>query len=357
MLNILLILVPISLALEYLVHAPPIWVFLTAVVAIVPLANWVRHATEELAVRAGPAIGGLLNVTFGNMTELILAIFVLKAGQVATAKAQITGSLIGNSLLGLGIAALVGGIGREKQTFNKERVSLLGSLLVLVVIALMVPAAFDYTERNVRHIPNPSQLDERMSLGVAVVLILLYLANLIYTFITHRDIYSPGEEANPEDVAKAWPVWKSLAVLLGATVVVAIESELVSGALESTAKSMGVTEFFLGVTLLAVIGNASEYISAAYFARQNRMGLVMSITLGATIQVGLLIAPLLVIIGALMGHPMSLVFNSPLELIAIAGIAFAVNSISQDGETTWFEGVFLLGIYLILGIAFYFVTP
>lgn len=356
MLNILLILVPISWALEYVVHAPPVWVFVTSVVSIIPLADWVRRATEELAHRAGPSIGGLLNVTFGNVTELILAIFVLMAGEIATAKAQITGSLIGNSLLGLGLAAFVGGVGREKQKFNKERAGLLGSLLVLVVIALMVPAAFDYTERSKVVGAAANELDNRMSLGVAVVLILLYFANLVYTFITHRDIYS-GDETTDANLDHVWPAWKSIAVLLGATLVVAVQAELVSGALNATASSLHVTTFFLGITVLAVIGNAAEYISAAYFARQDKMTLVMSITLGSTIQVGLLIAPLLVLIGAAIGHPMSLVFHSPMELIAIAGIAFAVNAITQDGETTWFEGVFLLGVYLILGIAFFYVTP
>ncbi|HEU4564172.1 MAG TPA: hypothetical protein VFS05_05980, partial [Gemmatimonadaceae bacterium] len=230
----LLLLVPISLVLEYLVHAPPLWVFATAVLAIVPLADWIRRATEHLSARAGPALGGLLNVSFGNAAELILALFVLSAGHQEVVKAQITGSLIGNSLLGLGLGIVAGSIGRERQTFARERAGLLGSLLILVVIALLIPALFDYTERGLLRGGDPGPLDERLSLGVSVVLILVYAANLVYTFVTHRDIFALSHEGG-EKTGSAWPLWRTLAVLVGATALTAWESELVSGALEATA--------------------------------------------------------------------------------------------------------------------------
>ncbi|MEP7345332.1 MAG: calcium/proton exchanger [Gemmatimonadaceae bacterium] len=348
----LLLFIPLSLTLRYLVHAPPAWIFVTGVVAIIPLADWIRRATEHLAHRAGSAIGGLLNVTLGNVAELIIALFVLAAGNTEVVKAQITGSLIGNSLLGLGLAALVGGWGKEVQTFKQARAGLLGSLLVLSVIALLVPALFDYTERGVLHVSDPSALDEKLSLGVSVVLILVYLANLVYTLVTHRDVFAFADE---EPSATTWPLSRTLAVLLGATALIAVEAELVSGALEATAQSLGLTEFFLGVIVLAIVGNAAEYISAVYFARRDRMGLVMTITVGSTIQVALLTAPLLVIISFLMGHPMSLVFSNPLELAAIASVVLAVNAIAHDGETTWFEGLLLLAVYLVFGMAFFFV--
>jgi Ca2+:H+ antiporter len=268
-------------------------------------------------------------------------------------KAQITGSLIGNSLLGLGLAALVGGWGKDRQTFTQERAGLLSSLLVLSVIALLVPALFDYTERSTMAVVNPELLDQHLSLGVAVILIIVYVANLVYTLVTHRDIFAFTDEA-PD--ASTWSLRKSIAALIGATALIAVEAELVAGALEATAKTFGLSEFFLGVIVLAVVGNIAEYISAVYFARRDRMGLVMTITVGSTIQVALLTAPLLVLISYAMGRPMTLVFDNPLELIAIAAVAFSVNAIAQDGETTWFEGLLLLAVYAVLGMAFFFVT-
>ncbi len=353
--NILLAFVPLSLLLGYVFHAGAIWVFITAVIGIVPLADGIRRATEQMARIAGPAIGGLLNVTFGNMAELILAFFVLAAGQSAVVKGQMTGSIIGNSLLGLGIAILVGSRGRENQTFKRERAGLLSSLLILTTIALLLPALFSYTERGLVAPAAAGRLEEHLSLGVSIVLILVYVGNLIYTMKTHRDIFAL-EESEPTK-GKKWSRNKALGVLAGATVLVALEAELVSGALEATAGTLGVSAFFLGVIVLAVIGNAAEYVSAIYFARQNQMGLVFTITVGSSIQVALFVAPLLVIISHFTRHPMNLVFSNPLELIAIAGAAFAVNSIAQDGETTWFEGLLLVAVYGILAMAFFYVTP
>ena len=355
----LLLLVPISIILALIDAVPRVLVFATAILAIVPLAEWVRNATEHVAARAGSAIGGLLNVTFGNAPELILALFVLRGGHTAVVKAQITGSLIGNSLLGLGLAIVAGSFGRERQHFNRERAGLLSSLLILVTIAVMLPALFDYTERGVLRHPNTAALDEYLSLGVALVLIIVYVGNLIYTLVTHRDLFARAsaytEEAEPE-MAAPWPLKRAILVLAGATVLTAIEAELVSNTVEATATRLGLTPFFLGVIVLAVVGNAAEYISAVYFARRGQMGLVIGITVGSTIQIGLLVAPLLVIISYLMGHPMNLVFENPIELVAIAGAAFIVNSIAQDGETTWFEGVMLLAVYLLFALAFFLVT-
>ena len=289
--KLLLLLVPVSLVLEYVVHAGPLWVFATAVLAIVPLAEWIRKSTEHLAERLGSAIGGLLNVTFGNMAELILALFVLYEGHANVVKGQITGAIIGNSLLGLGLAIVVGTFGRENQKFNRASAGRLSSLLILAVIALMTPALFDYTERPLSGAAHATVLDEKLSLGVAVVLILVYVANLVYSLITHRDTFSDVPEIKHE----VWSVGKTIGILVGATIVTAIEAELVSGALEETSAAIGVTTFFLGVTVLAVVGNAAEYVSAVYFARKNRMDLVMNITVGSTIQIALLVAPILVL--------------------------------------------------------------
>lgn len=348
----LLVLVPVSLALRYAGHASDVVVFLVAVLAIVPLAEWIRRATEQLARIVGPSIGGLLNVSFGNAAELILALFVLAAGHADVVKGQITGSMIGNSLLGLGLAIVAGSWGREKLTFGRERAGLLASLLVLATIALLLPATFDYTERNLLA-AGRSWLDEVLSLGVAVVLIVVYLANLAYTLVTHRDVFASEEALEPAE----WSLGTALAVLVGATALTAWEAEIVSGVLEPTAERLGITTFFLGVTVLAVIGNAAEYFSAVYFARRNHMGLVMTTTVGSTIQVALLVAPILVLVSFAMGRPMNLVFANPLELMAIAATTFAVNTIAQDGEATWFEGVLLLAVYVLFGMAFFFVTP
>jgi Ca2+:H+ antiporter len=359
-LGLLLLLAPISFAMKYILHAPPIIVFAAATLAIVPLAEWIRRSTEHLAHALGPEIGGLLNVTFGNTAELLLALFVLLDGKPEVVKGQITGAIIGNGLLGLGLAIVIGTWGREKQTFNRQSAGRLSSLLILSVIALLIPALFDYTERDIIRSSRAAVLDEKLSLGVSVVLILVYVANLIYTLVTHRDMFrsAAAEDEEPGgNETERWPVWKAVAVLVGATAVTACLAEIVAGTLEPSAAALGLSEFFLGVIVLALIGNAAEYLSAAYFARRNRMTIVMGITVGSSIQIALFVAPILVLVSYLIKHPMNLVFSNPLELISVAAVAFAVNAIASDGETTWFEGVLLLAVYVILGLAFLFVTP
>ena len=349
----LLLFVPISLALAYWFHASPVWIFVSGAIAIFPLADGIRRATDSLANRSGPAIGGLVSISFGSIAELVLALFVLATGDNAIVKAQITGSLIGTSLLALGVAVLVGGWKREKQSFKQERAGLLGSLLVLSVIALLLPAFFDFTERHRSARNHLAGLDEKLSLCVSVILILVYLANLVYTLVTHRDVFASRQS----NETPAWSLWKSFGVLLVATVLIAVESNLVAGNLQTTATQLGVTSLFLGVIVLALIGNASDIISAVYFARQDRMGLVMGICVGSTVQVALLLAPALVLISYVMHRPMNLVFTNPLELIAIVGAVLAVNAIAADGETTWFEGVLLIAVYCLFGVAFFFATP
>lgn len=352
--TVLLVLVPVALAAHFLLDAGPLWTFAGGIIAIVPLAEWIRRGTEQVAHRAGSAVGGLLNATFGNTAELVLAIFVLLAGQANVVKAQIIGSIIGNGLLGFGLAIAIGTWGKRELRFKRERAGLLASLLMLVVIALLLPALFDYTERGVFASAQARSLDDKLSLCVAIVLIVLYAANLVYTLVTHRDVFAPDE---PMDAPEAvWPLWRAIAVLVAATAATAWMAELVSAALEETAHTIGVSTFFLGVVVLAIIGNAAEYFSSIYFARQGRMGLVATITLGSTIQVALLVAPVLVLVSHLTGQPMNLVFN-PLELIAIASVAFVVNAITRDGEATWFEGVLLIGVYVLLAFAFLFATP
>lgn len=349
----LLVFVPISIVLAWGVGAPALAVFATASIAIVPLAAATQRATEELAKCAGSAVGGLLNVTFGNVPELVLALFVLAAGNPEVVKAQITGAIIGNGLLGLGLAVVAGTWRRHRQTFNQDQAGQLTSLLFLCTIVLLVPAMFVYSQRDIADRAMAAAAPAHLSLAVAVVLIGVYAANLLYTLVTHRDVF-----AGPERGEKpSWSAWYAGGVLLGATVLTAVEAELVSGALESAADRLGLTPFFLGIVVLAIVGNVAEYFSAITFAWRDNLGLAMTITVGSTIQVALLVAPLLVLLSHAIGHPMDLVFANPLELIAIAAVALVVNTIAHDGQATWFEGVMLLSVYAVLAAAFFFAGP
>ncbi len=347
----LLLLVPIAPVLQYLVHAAPLWVFVTGIAGVAVLAEWIRAATEQLALHTGPAVGGLLTVSLGSVAELILALFVLTRGEAAVVHAQITGSIMGTDLLGLGLAIVVGGMTRERQSFRRERAGLLSSLLILSVIVLLLPAVFDFTARSVTHTAHVEVSDEALSLAVSVVLLLIYAGNLVYTLVTHRDVFAISEGEAGE---ARWSAWISILVLALATVGAALESELVSGALTKAAGALGLSTLFVGVIVLALVGTISDLFAAVWFARQDRMGLVMSICIGSSIQVALVVAPLLVILSWLIGTPMTLVFRDPMDLFAIAGTVFIVNAIAGDGETTWFEGMLLIGVYLVFGIAFFF---
>jgi Ca2+:H+ antiporter len=349
----LLVLVPIAPALRYLADASAAWVFFTGAVAIGVLADWVRRATEQVAERAGPSIGGLLNVSLGSVAEFILALFVLTQDNPDIVRAQITGSILGTSLLGLGLAAVVGGIGRDAQQFDCRRAGLLSTMLILVVIALLLPAVFDYTERALSDAHRSGITDEQLSLRVSVVLLGLYGANLAYTLATRRDAFAPVEARDPNE---GWPLWVSIAVLVLAIFVIALEAELVSDALEATAVQLGLSAIFVGVIILALVGTVSDLFAATWFARQGKMGLSLTICVGSAIQVALVVAPLLVLLSWAIGHPMTLVFTNPLSLFAIAGAAFIVSAVARDGETTWFEGVLLIGVYLLFALAFFYVV-
>ena len=346
-----LLLIPIPLLLKYLFGAPALPVFLIGAAAIAVLADWTRRATEQLAERAGPAIGGLMNVSFGSVAEIILALFVLADGQADVVRAQLTGSIMGTSLLGLGLAILAGSVGRDKQVFGRERAGLLSTLLMLVVVALLMPAAVDLTAKTVVHNTKLALSDEELSLSVSVVMLALYGANLIYTLVTHKDIFARDDERGEAE----WSSIKSFAVLIGATAFVAWEAELVSDALTEAAGALHFTPMFLGVVVLALVGTGGDLIAAVAFARQNKMGLVLNIAIGSAIQIALVVAPLLVLISWVIGHPMTLVFSNPLQLFAITGTAFIVRAIAADGETSWFEGLMLIGVYCLLALGFFFV--
>ncbi len=347
--------VPLSALLKFWLGVGPIWVFATSAVAVAVLAHWIATATEDIAEQAGSTVGGLLNISFGSIAELVLAVFVLVDGHVEVVRAQITGSIIGTALLGLGLAIMVGGFSRPKQVFRRERAGLLSSLLVLLLIALLLPAVFDMALRARPGARDIAWTNEELSLGISAVLLLLYGGNLVYTLVTHRDVFSGDEPRKTKPEPATGNLLGPIAILVAGTLAIVFEAELVSGALEATASELHLSTLFLGVVILALVGTSADLFAAVVFASKDKMGLVMEICLGSAIQIALVIAPLLTLIGFFIGKPMNLVFTNPLDLFSFGATALVVHSVAADGETTWFEGLLLVGIYVLLALAFFFV--
>jgi Ca2+:H+ antiporter len=348
-LNLLLVFVPVALLAEYAFHAGAVPVFILSALAVIPLAGVMGHATEEIADRVGEGVGGLLNATFGNAAELIIAIVALKAGLHDLVKASITGSIIGNVLLVFGLSALAGGLRFEKQRFNRTAASLGSTLLVLSSIGLLVPASF--------HMIVGDKGEERaLSLEIAVVLMATYAASLLFTLRTHRHLYmgDTGEDPRAERDAHAHgSLTPAIAKLLLATAGIAVMAELLVEAAAHTAESLGWSEVFVGVILVAIIGNAAEHSTAVIMALKNRMDAAINIAVGSSIQVALFVAPLLLFLSYAIGpHPMDLLFTR-LEVMSVVVAVISMAFISQDGESNWMEGVQLLAVYVILGIAFF----
>ncbi len=349
---LLLVFVPVAAVLEY-AHASGVYVFAAAALAIVPLAGLMGRATEHLASRLGEGIGGLLNATFGNAAELIIALVALRAGLHDVVKASITGSIVGNILLVFGLAALVGGARRRAQHFNATAARLGSTLLLLSAIALVIPAIFHLIVGDAAGVG-----ERKLSLEIAVVLMVTYILSLVFTLRTHRHLYDGGAGAEGEAAADrhgdAWPRGRAVGVLVVATVLVAVMSEFLVGAIDEAAGRLGMNEVFVGVILVALIGNAAEHSTAILVARKNKMDLAINIAIGSSIQVALFVAPLLVFLSYGVGPaPMDLRFTT-LEVVAVAASVGAIAQIAQDGETNWMEGVQLLAVYCILGMAFFF---
>jgi Ca2+:H+ antiporter len=331
-------------------------VFATSALGIVPTAALMGRATEELAARSGPGVGGLLNVTFGNAPELIIALFALGQGLHEVVKASIIGSIIGNILLVLGAAMLAGGIGREKQVFSRTSASVQTSMLLLAAAALLMPAIFELVEGKGLPLPgaeivNYGSTVEHLSLAVAIVLMFTYVAGLFFSLKTHRDIFNPeyGEEG-----VWGWSTRTSVIALAVAGVLVGVMSEVLVGSISEASHSIGLSEFFIGVIVVAIVGNAAEHWVAVLVAMKNKMDLSVNIAIGSSAQVALFVAPILVLASFFIGpHPLALVFNG-FELGAILLAVLIANYVTQDGESTWFEGVQLLAVYLVFGIAFYY---
>jgi Ca2+:H+ antiporter len=348
----LLVFVPAAFVLKYLNGADTL-IFAAAALAILPLAGLMGRATEELALRTGATIGGLLNATFGNATELIIAFFALSAGKFDVVKASITGSIIGNMLLVLGLALFLGGLRHPRQKFNPHSAQVTASLLVIAMIAVLVPALFDITERTLSVDPAQALIkDTHLALAVAIILILLYAAHILFTLVTHRSLLAGTEEAHEE--TPAWSPPAAMGVLLGATVLVGFMSEILVSSLEGFTAAVGLSEFFVGIIIIPIVGNAAEHASAITIAMKDKMDLAVGIALGSTVQVALLVAPLLVILSFIIGKPMDLVLHNPLELATLVGAVLIGNSVARDGETNWLEGLMLLGVYAIVAFAFFF---
>ncbi len=345
----LLLAVPASWVLAWL-EAPPLAVFLASAIAVVPLAAEMGEATEALAARAGPAAGGLLNATFGNAAELVVAIVALRAGLLDLVKASLAGSILGNLLLILGLALVAGGLKRPTLTFNRTAAGMSGAMLLLAVVGLVVPGLFA--------LAHPAAAPEsalHLSEGVALVLALTYAASLVFSLVTHRQLFHGDEQggggggAEPRRSVKA-----ALGILAAATALVAVESEILVHATEAVVQRLGVSELFLGLIIIPLIGNAAEHATAVVVARRGQTDLALHIALGSSTQVALFVAPLLVAVGVLLGRPMSLLFSG-FEVVALGFASLIVTVIALDGESHWFEGAQLLALYALIAIAVWFI--
>jgi Ca2+:H+ antiporter len=341
-----LILVPAALLVSYVSHSP-VLIFAASALGIIPLAASLGKATDDLSSKIGEKLGGLLNATMGNATELIIAFFALREGHQAVVKASLSGSIIGNVLLVLGTSVWVGGIGREKQTFDRRAVSVSVTMMFIAVIALVMPAAYALSFHS--HPSTMAPALDRFSLWTAGVLIALYACGLLFQIRSTEVPLAPEGADGPTE-----PSWVPALSLLVATGLIAALSEMLVNQISAAQHALGLSSMFVGVVVVATVGNAAEHSTAILMAYKNKMDLSLSICIGSSVQVALFVAPVLVFASYLMGNPMQLVF-SPLEIAGIALAILTLEMIVNDGETVWFEGAELIAAYLILGIAFYLV--
>lgn len=351
----LLVFVPVAIVLRYV----PAWqndalLFICSGLAIIPLAGVMGRATEQLAERMGQGVGGLLNATFGNAAELIIAFMALNKGLIGVVKASLTGSIIGNVLLVLGASALAGGLKFPHLRFNRTAVQTSTTSLMLAAIGLLIPTVFHLVGSMHPGGWTPL-LSQRLSVAIAVVLFITYICSLIFSLRTHKQLFAgeSGHGTGEKHHAEVWSRGRSVMVLLVATAFVALLSEFLVGSVEAARSKLGVTEVFIGIIVVAIIGNAAEHSTAVWMAMKNKMDLSLGIAIGSSLQIALFVAPLLVFVSCFLGHPMDLEFTIP-EVVAVIVAVQIVAQISNDGETNWLEGVQLLSVYVILAILFYF---
>lgn len=325
-------------------HFSPTLIFILSALAIIPLAGLMGEATEEISFYSGPRIGGFLNATFGNATELIISFFALKAGLFEVVKASISGSVIGNILLVLGGSMLAGGIKYKSQSFNKQALEVNSSMLLFALIGLTIPALFTHTL-------SPELLNtqyEGLSVVVSIIMFSIYLLSLFFSFYTHKDIYSVDhrEESTPK-----WSLSKAIMVLIVSTVFIGLESEFFVSAVEPMTQEIGLSEFFVGIILIPIIGNAAEHSTAIVMALKNEMDVAVEIAIGSSLQIILFVTPVLIFL-SLLFRPMSIIFNE-FELVALLFAVLIANRVTNDGESNWLEGVQLLAVYLIIAVSFF----
>ncbi|HSD24138.1 MAG TPA: calcium/proton exchanger [Solirubrobacterales bacterium] len=351
--------IPLAIALR-LIDAGAGLVFFSAALGVIPTAALMGRATEEVAARSGPGIGGLLNVTFGNAPELIIALFALGKGLQEVVKASIVGSILGNILLVMGAAMLAGGLAgdRKVQRFDRTAASIQSLMLILAVAALVMPAIYELVEGQGLPPINQERVSfdhtvEHLSLAVAIVLIATYALGLLFSLKTHRELFNPHEEGG-EDDTWGWSMRTSVIALAIAGVAVGVMSEILVGSIEAASQSVGLSQFFIGVIVVAIVGNAAEHWVAVLVAIKDKMDLSVNIAIGSSAQVAMFVAPVLVLISFVLGPgPMPLVFNG-FEIAAIFLAVLVAYQVTNEGESTWFEGVQLLALYAILGLTFYF---
>ncbi len=350
--------IPIAILLE-LNHAEAAIIFGAAAAGVVPTAALMGRATEELAHRSGPGIGGLLNVTFGNAPEMIIAIFALNAGLQEVVKASIIGSILGNILLVMGAAMLVGGLKKPFQTFNPTAAAVQSSMLLLAAVALVMPTVFQLVSGGGLPQVGEERVNfgadlETMSLIVACILLGSYAAGLVFSLRSHRALFNPTAGAEGEIEEARWSVKTSVIVLASAGVAVGVMSEILVGSISEASESIGLSEFFVGLIVVAIVGNAAEHWVAIYFAAKDKMDLAVNISIGSSAQIALFVAPVLVLLSFVIGpNPMALVFNG-FELGAVFLAILIANHVTHDGESTWYEGLQLLAVYAVLGVVFFF---
>jgi Ca2+:H+ antiporter len=351
--------IPIAIALE-LTHASASLIFGASALGVIPTAALMGRATEELAARSGPGIGGFLNVTFGNAPELIIAFFALNEGLQEVVKASLVGSILGNVLLVMGAAMLVGGLRRDRQRFDRTAANVQALMLLLAVGALILPAVFELVlgtglPRPTAEAVNYDSDVEKISIGMAIILLATYIAGLFFSMRTHKDLFNP-EHADEDHVGEeAWPVRRSVTMLAIAGVAVGVMSEILVGSISEASESIGLSPFFVGIIVVAIVGNAAEHWVAIYFATRDKMDLSVNIAIGSSAQIALFVAPVLVLLSFFVGDfPLAMVFNG-FELAAIVLAVLVAQVVTAEGESTWFEGLQLLALYAVLGLTFFFV--
>lgn len=350
---ILLIFAPIAAALEF-AHADHLVLFVISAIALIPLAKLIGDSTEHLATYYGPTAGSLLNVTFGNAAEIIIAVTAISAGLLDLVKASITGAIIGNILLILGLSVIVGGFRYKEQSFSRENIGTQSSMLFLAIIGLAVPTILAST------ILSPSENQGQVQLlsdALAIILLIVYILGIVFTFVTHKHLFTLPETA--EDIHEShgthWSKKKSFLLLAASMAGVIVVSEILVASVETTGEELGFGQLFVGAIIVGIVGNAAEHSSAILLARKGKMELSIGIAAGSGTQIALFVVPILVFAGIAMGQPFTLVFTL-LELATIFLAAIILNLIVHDGRSNWFEGVMLTAVYIIIAIAFFFVA-